>query len=259
MKKILPFALSIFLGCAPTFQLTNWHYTPGEPIRLKKKLSTIPEESGKNYALLIGASSEQRHHNNLSLAYQVLIEQGYERKNIFILDEDGGDPAIFPITDTLSTKSLSMVFDWLKKNLDSSDTLLIYTTGHSDRASLTLNKSERVPKSEFFSHIRDIDMKLGIVLFDQCYWGTPNWFGKSPIVFMSATSHDRTSYGDQFPRLFWKAWRRLEGNLSVLRAFEYARDNNKGTKLGQQYPEIVFSKVNPGTINLLGELTTPKN
>lgn len=242
------------MGCSALMP-TSSHYTPPDASRLALTLQNRTLKGGirRPIALLIGADTEARHRNNISLAYQVLLEQGYKRQDIFILDSEGGNPAIYPISDTLSRKSMDMMFTWLLDNLDDSDTLLVYVTGHGNKDSLSLNKAEKISKPYFMMLLNSLSIYSGIVIFDQCYWGAPNI--RSPYVFISASSNDRTSYDVTFPRTFWNAFRRLDSNVSVLEAFRYAKLHDRGYRLGHQIPEISYTRVNPAEINLL--LTNP--
>lgn len=247
-KLFIAISLIFFTGCS-AFQLKSSHFIPAQPneilIRLKQP------KSGNHIALLVGANSEERHRNNISLAYQILIEQGYDRKDIFILDSEGGNPAIYPITDSLTKRTLHIMSEWLSENLSKSDTFFLYVTGHGEKNFLPLNKGEKISKQTFMSYFVTLNVKSGIIFFDQCYWGAPNI--ESTYVFISATSDFKTSFGTGFPRLFWQSFRRLQGNVSVLEAFEFAKENDSGYLHGHQNPELSYTRVSPKEINLLGE------
>jgi len=245
--------LLFLCGCETLLATTSYYALP-KPHRLTKHLQNIKKDFGsqpKHFAFLIGANTEVRHRNNLSLAYQVLIEQGYDRQHIFILDSEGGTPAIYPISDTLTQESMGMMFNWLSKNLSQIDTILVYVTGHGNQKSLLLNRAEEMSKQNFLFYLSSIKIRTGIVIFDQCYWGAPKI--KSPFIFISATSDLRTSHGVSFPRMFWRAFRRLEDPvISISQAFDFARAHDRGRLFGHQQPEIFFSTIHPARIDLLG-------
>src|SRR5688572_21509321 len=80
-------------GCALTswFTSTSSEFVPPEPEALQARIvheGSTPNGQVDHFAVLIGADTELRHRGNLSLAYQVLLEQGYDRQKIYILDSE---------------------------------------------------------------------------------------------------------------------------------------------------------------------------
>src|SRR5688572_13056904 len=85
-----------------------------------------------HFAVLIGANTELRHRGNLSMAYQVLIEQGYRAENVYILDSEG-EAVFFPTTDRTTRETMQSLFEHLRDIVEPQDTLFIYVTGHGRR------------------------------------------------------------------------------------------------------------------------------
>lgn len=247
-KSVSCFILFFLFGCQ-VFKLKDSKYTPPDSFRLKNWVQTRKScAGGCNYALLIGASTEHRHRNNLSLAYQVLIEYGYKRNNILILDSEGGNPVIFPLTDSLTKESFFSSFEWLKSTINKEDSLVVYITGHGqridDESFLLLNKAEMVNKKEFLSLLKEISPKFGLVFFDNCYWSSniENESFKN-YIFIAATTDEQTSYGESFPRAFWKALRE-QNNISIFDLYQLTKKYDIGTVKKFNNPNISYFNIN---------------
>jgi hypothetical protein len=242
-------------------------FIPPSPVRLQNKLETIDTESLKkepqHYAVLIGGNTEDRHRNNLSLAYQILIEQGYKRTNIFVFDSEGGNPAIFPITDTTTYKTMEIFYAWIAEQVTPQDTLLIYMTGHgnklvrSNESAHALNKSEKLSKSQFITFIKKIQPKIGIVFGDFCYWGAidPYQPGLEQYIFITATNDDRVSYGTTFARSFWNSFRKYNKKVPSLLEIYYNAlfDDPLFGRKDANDPSLSFFKTRPERTTILGE------
>jgi hypothetical protein len=220
---------------------------------------------------LIGANTELRHRGNLSMAYQVLMEQGYKRENVFILDSEGESP-FFPVTDVTTRASMQHLFAHLKRIVEPQDTLLLYVTGHGRRvtadkedngqkgtigvSTILLNKSEEMSDWEFSILLEGLNPETGIAFFDQCYGARFSMISKScNFVFITTADEAETSYGVTFPRAFWSAFREpdlAKGSLTVLDAFKFAMVADRGTRLGFNRPKIANGCVNPANLTLLG-------
>jgi hypothetical protein len=260
-------------GCATLFSSTSSEFTPAEPEELAVRIQNEPTRPiGKkdHYAVLIGANTELRHRGNLSMAYQVLLEQGYERENVFVFDSEGQTP-FFPLTDMTTRASLLMVFEHLAKVVEPEDTLLIYVTGHGRRimadeeengdkrtlgvSTLVLNTGEEMSQDEFVMLLSKVRPEVGIVFFDQCYWGqTQTQQNLCNFVTITTAEADETSHGVSFPRAFWSAFRRHPGTKpTVLEAFTFAMVEDKATRLGFNRPRITHGCVDPSKLLLLGQ------
>ena len=187
--------------------------------------------SPRHFAFLIGANTEDRHRNNISLAYQVLIESGYNPRNVFIVDSEGGNPAIFPLDATATTNSIKLVFETLRENITKEDTIFIYLTGHGekkdDEVFLLANKQEKVSYKEFISEIMKLHPKSGIVFFDNCYFGVSG-NRRNEFSFISVASFTHVSIGNDFARYFFRYIRdHQENRPTVYEAFEFAKQKDK--------------------------------
>src|SRR5262249_17398688 len=79
----------VLSGCAMTGWLSSSPHPhdapPKEQSALEERLLSDGERPNgqvDHFAVLIGANTELRHRGNLSMAYQVLVEQGYDARNI---------------------------------------------------------------------------------------------------------------------------------------------------------------------------------
>lgn len=258
LKKFIILLFCLLVGCVSNpFKMTEFEYKPPDAHRTLATLVNVKTSPKiEHFALLIGANTEQRHRNNLSLAYQVLIEQGYDRRLIFILDSEGGNPVTYPLTDVTTYDSFDTILGWLQKNMGVEDTLLVYITGHGTKSGLVFNKKQTIQKSIFWSMLeKTIYPSKGIIFTDICYWGAHEhmWdIEKSTWVILSVTDSEHTSQGSSFPRLFWRSFRELnEKSLSSHWGWAVSRD--PGVKSQGNRPQIRHWSVNPKNINIRGE------
>jgi hypothetical protein len=264
-------------GCAMTGWLSSSQHLDlkgKEPIALEERIAEVGEKpNGKidHFAVLIGANTELRHRGNLSMAYQVLIEQGYKAEDIFILDSEGETP-FFPVTDVTTRASMHRLFSYLRRVVEPHDTLFIYVTGHGRRvtadkedngqkgtigvSTILLNKSEEMSEWEFGTLLDGLFPETAIAFFDQCYGARFSMIAKScNFVFITTADEAETSYGVTFPRAFWAAFREPElskAPTTVLDAFKFAMVADRGTRLGFNRPKIANGCVNPANLTLLG-------
>lgn len=224
--------------------------------------SDVPNGTVDHFAVLIGANTELRHQGNLSMAYQVLVEQGYRRENIYILDPQP-ESTYFPATDYTTREAVTMLFAHMRRIVESQDTLLVYVTGHGRRiesehvSTLVLSKSEELRDVEFAALLEGLHPNVGIAFFDQCYGGA--FIGENPsFIYITVAADNRTSYGVGFPRAFWAAFR-TNGAHSVGDAFSYACANDRGTALGFNHPVVVEQHVSAHSVDLRGVRTREEN
>jgi hypothetical protein len=283
---------ALFGGCASTGGLTGWLgnsatleseslAVEGIDARIERE-GSVPNGTVDHFAVLIGANTELRHQGNLSMAYQVLVEQGYRRDQIYILDNgsepSGSETLFFPMTDRTTRATMHSLFDHLKRVVEPHDTLLIYVTGHGRRvtaeaesngerqkigvSTLLLNKAEEMSEFEFSGLLDGIHPAVGIAFFDQCYGAIFSTTAPTcNFVFITTAAEDETSYGVSFPRAFWSAFRErtLPGHEpSIAEAYEFARTTDKGTRMGYNRPNISHGCVNANALTLLGSIRAPR-
>lgn len=259
-KRLILFLLLTSSCSTELFNLKSSSFTPSQPISLQNRLKTIKNIHKKqHYALLLGGGTEERHRNNISMFYQILLEQGYKRNNIFILESEGGNPPIFPLTDNMNIQSLDIMMKWLSINITNEDTLLIYITGHGLRKDnmsyLILNKAENISKDAFRQYLDIINPQIGILITDQCYWGLydkdiqlDEW-----IIITSTTDHQVTS-GSSFIRNLLTSYRLLDIEpFSINDAYLYTLKNDPMILNKKNNPNMSYIKNDPKNYNVLGE------
>lgn len=267
-------------GCALTswFTSTSNEFQPPDPELLSVRLATEgtePNARVDHYAVLLGGDTDLRHRGNLSLAYQVLIEQGYSRDHIYILDSEGDTP-FFPITDVTTRASVFMLFKHLGHVIEPEDTLFIYVTGHGRRitadevaagkngvigvSTLVLNPGEELAQDEFSNLLEQIAPKAAIALFDQTFWGPFSSPKLCNYVVITTSQPEDPSHGNAFPRAFWGAFRERKNMRipSIFDAFKFAMVADRETTLGRNKPRISHGCVNPSDLTLLGQLLEVK-
>jgi hypothetical protein len=267
-------------GCALTslFTSTRSEFQAPEPELLSARLAMeghTPNGKVDHFAVLIGADTELRHRGNISLAYQVLLEQGYARDHIYILDSEGETP-FFPLTDVTTRTSIAMLFKHLSAIVEKHDTLFIYVTGHGRRitadeeadgekrvlgvSTLVLNPGEELAQDEFSAMLEEVSPAAGIAFFDQCYWGPFASPKLCNFVVITTSQPDESSHGHSFPRAFWSAFRERKNATrtpTIFDAFKFAMVADRATTLGLNKPRISHGCVNPSDVTLLG-VVAPK-
>ena len=236
--------LCLFLliaGCASEPITTSSLYTPPHPSQLYRYLGFVPKGNGKPdmFAVIIGANTEHRHRGNISLAYQVLIEQSYKRQDIFILDTDDSGP-FFPRIDVTSRDAVEALLGYLKDTVEQDDTLLVYITGHGKRVnnqpSVVLNMGEMFRISELIHQLSLINPSKGFLFIDHCYAGESVIPPNCQWNVVTVSTDTTTSWATSFPRLFWNAFR--WGEETIEDAFWYAVEHDKGTRSGKNHPAL---------------------
>lgn len=244
-------------------------------INLEQKIKqeqVINDNYPNKYAVLISGDTEDIYQENLSMAYQILLENGFQRKNVSILGGKGDLSAFYPIFGPASKKSIDCVFDDLSKKIDSNDLLFVYVTGHGDQitlgdvagdkkevskiASIDLS-GESLLETDFEKYLINIKSEVGILLFDQCYGGNfAKRFGKGNYIAISASEPGKTSKENTFPWAFFHAWRNYDfsdrnndGKISIGEAFYHAKQHDISTRKGLQKPQI-YSDINEENIFL---------
>jgi hypothetical protein len=200
----------------------------------------------------------------------VLLEQGYLRSNIYILDSEGETP-FFPLTDVTTRASIARLFRHLARVVEPHDTLFVYVTGHGRRitadeetegqvstvgvSTLVLNPGEELSQDEFSAMLEGVSPEAGIAFFDQCYWGTFSSPKLCNYVVITTSQPGETTHGVSFPRAFWSAFRERKGIRpvpSIFEAFKFAMVADRATTLGLNKPRISHGCINPADVTLLG-------
>ncbi|MEW6055915.1 MAG: hypothetical protein AB1540_04805 [Bdellovibrionota bacterium] len=233
-----------------------------------------PNQKPDHFAVLIGGHTELRHSGNISLAYQILLEEGYDRRDVFILSpREEEAPPYFPTATPTTIDAFRELFSLLKKLIEPHDTLLLYVTGHGRRveadhyihdgkgsyskqilaeSSLVLNDQEDIGKAEVLRLFETLSPKTTIAIFDICYWGmfsVKKW--PSSVIITTALTEE-TSFGVTFPRAFWPAFRAIP-NPTIAKTFRHALQHDKGAKTKQHSPKLQSKEVDPERLTLLGE------
>jgi hypothetical protein len=228
---------------------------------LEARLESEPLKNGTHddFAVLISGMTEERHEENINLAYNTLIGSGYKPENIYILDDDGRSDRNYPVDASAEKSTIKLLFDHLKKRVDNKDSLFVYVTNHGEKEddqSSILLYGEDVYEKDFEKYLTGIEAKIGILVFDQCYsGGFAKRLGKGKYVAIAACQPDESSKENTFPQAFFKAFKdtiadiNKDGRLSVEEAFIYAASHDRNATHGNQKPMLI-SELNPKKIIL---------
>lgn len=246
---ILTFILSCASSVPIPIETTETVFRPVDPVGLRQRLKAVPKGNGKpdRFAVIIGANAALRHQGSMSLAYQVLIESGYRRQDVFILDANDGTP-IFPDAEVTSVDSVTMLMDELGSIIEEHDTLLVYVTGHGrfidGQPVIVLNPSETIKLREFTWMLSWVKPRSGVLFIDHCYAGGTAIPKACQWVVVTVSTDTTMSEGTTFPRLFWNSFR--NGSQSIIDAFDDAMKNDPATKADENHPSVwIGSCVNP--------------
>lgn len=218
------------------------------------------EDKVEKYALLISGRTEARHVLHMSLAYNLLLEQGFERENIRVLDEYGQERHyLYPVDGKASRETIGDAIDELKKRVDSNDLLFVYVSNHGDKQAVCGDKGVQVISlpgedmnyMEFMQHMDGINPMKGLFIFDHCYSGAfAKAAGSGAVTAVSASGAEEMAYAQtgEFNSAganFILAFKNKEdsdanndGRVSVQEAFDYMLQNHTETIECRQHPEI---------------------
>ena len=241
-----------------------------KPKTLEQKLdarTSVKRDAPVNYTVLFSGHSEFRHKENLSLAYQTALLNGYLPDDIFIFDATGEKSPHSPVTDVASKEALEMTTKYLSGELRGEDVLFFYMTDHGGRKSVRGEKVSTLVTPRLWSNLNELEIadwlsqihpRSGVLLFDQCYsGGFAKRSGKGNYVAVSSCRDDEVSYGNSFPKTFFGAMinQSIGESPSIREVFDftlqndlYARKINSKDKL-IHHPQI-FSEVNPREVYL---------
>lgn len=250
---------------------------PNSPSKLKKRIeseSALQNDLPDKYGLLVMGDWEKRHIANFSIAYQVLLENGFSPENIYILTKVGGKGTFYhPVDDIATRESLEMILAHLANKIDENDTFFFYLNDHGSRETVIegtypqevstfyLN-DEPITEIELEEHLSKIHLGKGIAIFGFCYsGGFAERIGKgrwTAISSSGAREISKSRENSSFGGYFMKGLRRKDmgekdtnkdGLLSVLEAFEYAYQKTHYTNKGYQTP-VLASEVDPSQVTL---------
>ena len=232
-------------------------------------VQSSPEDVPEKYAVLISGQTEERHALNMTLVYNFLLDNGYNEKNIYVIDGKGQDRIYcYPVNASATVDNVRLAFNSLESKLDKNDSLFVYVSDHGSRteisegavlSTITTNDGSVLDQRKFEDFIEKLNYGLGIFLFDQCYsGGFAKETGHGNNVSIASASADESAYSggihNSFTAYFIKSFvfsvdsdRNLDGNVSISEAFDYAATNHSYSARGKQNP-FISTELDPGTI-----------
>ena len=239
-----------------------------------QSVSTLPElekHSQIKYAILISGSNEKRDKLDLTFAYQILLEDGFERTNIHILDSDGKETQLYPVEGRATKSRIKKILGELAGKIEQDDLLFVYFTGHGDRGRLSKSKREDVSAIELSrTYMNQIELKKLldqirggriVVLADVCYGGgIAQAVSSKRCIGISGCKAETGVYGDvgdTFGFFFMGAYRDIkesdlnrDGRVSIDEAFLYAGDRRMRSRRRWTEPTIYPSETDAGSVYL---------
>ncbi len=235
------------------------------------------------FAVLISGLTEERHTANLSVAYQVLLENGFKSENIYVLDRNGRNKYYHPVHGRGTKVFVEKAFKKLQAKIDKNDMLFVYVTNHGYKAKveggkiIRINKNEAgktgkkelslidlvgkdIHQEEFAGLLKKMQYKLGIFLFDQCYsGGFAEEVGNDRNIAIASTDKNKSAYSrinDSIFGDFFLGFRRKgksdtnkDGRVSLKEAFDYMMRTNTMWK-NNNFKPFISSDLNPDKVFL---------
>ena len=211
---------------------------------------SAPSTRTKYAVLLSGgwraSKAYSRYWNDLKLMYSILINKyGYDSQNIIVLYKDGvGEDTQMPVNVSANRQHFNNTFNYLATQMNSKDTLFIYTTNHGYEEGLCMYYYETVSPDHFQEVLAPVSYARMVIVMEQCNSGLfiPALSGPNRVI-MTAASATESSWScdtegayDEFVYHFMVAvnmetptgtavtWHDVDSNgyISMREAFNYA-------------------------------------
>lgn len=261
-------AMPVIAGCTDLHD-SRESYKPME--KLDHKISQNPPEKdniSQKYGLIVSGCTENDNTETIGIAYRLMRENGFEEKDIFVLDSDGIERGKYPVDGSSTAESLKKVVSYLSGKVGTEDKLFAYISDHGarDRPKTGLMGTEImelksyaalyegfVSDDEFAGYMEQINPGEGILLAEQCYGGgfskkigTGNFTAVSP----SGPNEKSLIFSDydSFAKCFLESFGKNEtdtdkdGNVSIKEAFKYASEKDLASAFGYQTPCLYSEK-----------------
>ncbi len=236
--------------------------------RISEEVARPNWEPDKYGVIICGKNDNITYKENLSLAYQVLLENGFQKENIYVLDGKGNKSPSYPVDGSASKGTIKKLFNHLDKKIDSNDLLFLYVTDHGEKVKKIHNNGNindlstivipdgHLLETEMEEYLSQINPKTGILVFDQCYGGGfAKRTGKGKYIGISACESNNVSVSNTFPQAFFNSWKdstsdfNKDGRTSVKEAFYYAAENDYHSITSHQRPQI-YSEIDADEVFL---------
>lgn len=223
--------------------------------------SPVPENAPEKYAVLISGQTEERHALNMTLVYNFLLDNGYNEKNIYVIDGKGDDRLYcYPVDAAATVGNVGAAFESLESKLDKNDSLFVYVSDHggsildadgSHLSTIATTDGSTLDQRTFEGFIDKLNYGLGVFVFDQCYSGgfaEETGYGNNVEIASASACESAYSGGihNSFTAYFIKAFiyeeqsdKNLDGKVSITEAFNYAESNHPYSRNGWQDPLVV--------------------
>ncbi|MBA7651966.1 hypothetical protein ES703_59795 [subsurface metagenome] len=236
----------VFGGCFKIQQpprFPKWTFPPMEERIEQTEVwkNNLPDK----YAVIINGDDATRHIRNVSLACNVLKQNGFIDENIFVLSyqQNTGEERIPTYAPTFG--NLRMLFRLLSEVIDDKDLLFIYGTGHgSGKGGVSQicirgicprckrpHLTARVSEIEFEYLIEAIHPQYGILVFDQCKaggFGTTLQSRENFVVVCRAAQHESGTC-KHFAKAFFDAFGDASSDV----------DNNGRISIGEAFSKTL--------------------
>ena len=240
--------------------------------RIFKEIAERNDQADK-YAVLINGSNENLYLADISLVYQILLENQFKKENIYILDESGTEEFSYPADGIATKENIENLFSYLSEKIDEQDSLVVHISDHGIRTMVTSPKPpffemitevslpvENISEVDLEKYLSEIKPKFGLITTDICYGGGIAYrLGKGNYVGISSTTADMPSYSglkNSFGGFFYLAFRdsansdfNKDGRVTLNEAFDYAKSRHYSTLIRIVSPQL-FSEMDVTDISI---------
>lgn len=219
----------------------------------------------EKFAVLISGTTDARFRKNLGNVYKLLLKNGYQQENIYILDWKGEKSDHYPVTGPAHWQSIESVFFKVAERVAEAKTnnrktdFFLYVTGHGIRevrslpvgggryaagyfSEITLAYRQYVDEVNFAYDVNLIRFDRGIFVFAQCYSGgfAQRLAGKNRISIAASAADEmswdlppQTSFTDDFIQALESPEADLngDGKVDIAEAFHRASVQSVDKKL----------------------------
>lgn len=244
-------------------------YATPYPMQLEERLSKEdgrPNGKPDKFAVIINGSDEWRFVIDIGLVYQIFLENGFKKKNIYILDQDGIEEHLYPADDIAHKGSMDLLFAYLARKVEPIDLLVVHVSDHGLRKTVESKYApgneqevttirtpfENVSESDFGQYLSGIHPCWGLVTVDMCYSeGLLNGLDKNVYVGASQTADTAKGYSsirDGWGGFFYQAHRKTAADLdsngvvTLDEAFSYAKQKHPWSRKGKVHPRMVSTR-----------------
>lgn len=268
LKRTLLVGSVVLISSFASFSQVPTDVKPPEALKNRIKLEEQDKHRKSNgkYALIVIGELEERFIISATIAYDTLVENGFNPKNIYVLSDYGDKRSSYPVDGSANKETMKLVLDHLSKTMNKKSRFVLYMHDHGELKPFKVDGSddryENLPAfrlgykfigvSELQTMVSNIEAKREIFVFDFCLDGSfAEALGKGNVVALSSDPDNKLSHSDflhsfsgYFFDAFRKGYRPNKKRISVEDAYNFSKSHD-----GHNRPRI-FGDIDPNKVTL---------